>query len=102
MDKTTFKRFRLIIYEKSGISLGDGKEALVSARVGKRMRALGIQDHRTYLREVMEDETGTEVIHLLNAISTNVTNFFRGPDHFDFLGKAVSDWLAEGQLRFRF
>lgn len=102
MDKATFNRFRLIIYEKSGISLGDGKEALVSARVGKRMRALGIQDYRTYLREVMEDETGTEVIHLLNAISTNVTNFFRGPDHFDFLGKAVSDWLAEGQLRFRF
>jgi len=44
MDTTTFNKFKEIVYEKSGISLGEGKEALVSARVGKRMRALGIQD----------------------------------------------------------
>ncbi len=101
MDKKTFDKFREIVYEKSGISLGERKEALVAARVGKRMRALGIDDYMDYLRHVVADETGEEIIHLLDAISTNVTSFFREGNHFDFLQDIVSQWLAEGQSRFR-
>ena len=101
MEKRTFEKFRQIVYEKSGISLGERKEALVSARVGKRMRALGIDDHRKYLRHVINDDTGVEIVHLLDAISTNVTSFFRESTHFDFLSDAISQWLADGQRRFR-
>jgi chemotaxis protein methyltransferase CheR len=102
MQKSTFNQLRKIIYEKSGISLGEQKETLVCARLGKRLRALGICDYRSYLRHVMEDETGEEIVMLLDAISTNVTSFFREPDHFEFLGEAVSKWFASGQTRFRF
>ncbi len=102
MDRATFDRFRKIVHEKSGISLGPGKEALVCARVGKRMRTLGIRDHRTYLRHVMHDDSGEEVVQLLDAISTNVTSFFREPRHFDFIGQVVSEWFSKGQRRFRF
>ncbi|MBI5118470.1 protein-glutamate O-methyltransferase [Candidatus Poribacteria bacterium] len=102
MDKSTFNEFRKLVYERSGICLGEQKETLVCARVGKRMRLLGIQSYRAYLRHVMDDESGEEVVHLLNAISTNVTSFFREPAHFEFLSKAFSQWLAEGQKRFRF
>ncbi|MBW2123551.1 MAG: protein-glutamate O-methyltransferase, partial [Deltaproteobacteria bacterium] len=101
-DRATFKRFRQIVYEKSGISLGENKEALVAARVGKRMRALSIHDYRSYLERVVQDDKGEEIVHLLDAISTNVTSFFRESDHFDFLKRAVSEWLAHGQRRFRF
>lgn len=101
MNIKTFNSYRELIYDKSGISLSDGKEALVSARVGKRMRALGINDHQEYLRHVMQDDSGQEVVHLLDAISTNVTHFFREPDHFDFLELVVKKWLASGQSRFR-
>ena len=44
MDRETFDRLRGLVYEKSGIFLGDNKRELVSARVSKRMRALGIED----------------------------------------------------------
>jgi chemotaxis protein methyltransferase CheR len=49
MEQTTFDRLREIVYETSGISLSERKEALVSARVGKRMRTLGIRDYEHYL-----------------------------------------------------
>ncbi len=102
MDSTTFIKFRNIVYEKSGITLKEGKEALVCARVGKRMRALNIDDYRAYLRYVSRDENSGEVVHLIDAISTNVTSFFREADNIDFFGKAVSNWFEQGQRRFRF
>lgn len=101
MDRRTFNKFREIVYSKSGIHLKDGKEAMVIARVSKRMRALGISKHREYLKLVLQDNSGEEVVHLLDAISTNVTSFFREPSHFDFIAKVFSDWLREGQRRFR-
>jgi chemotaxis protein methyltransferase CheR len=102
MDPSTFNQFRQIVRDKSGISLGPGKEALVSARVGKRMGALNIPDHDAYLRFVLDDHSGEELIHLIDAISTNVTGFFREPTHFDFLGRVVAQWLAKGRRRLRF
>lgn len=100
MDTTTFNKFREIIYQKSGINLGPGKEALVSARIGKRMRALQIEDQRAYLKYVEED-TGDELVHLIDAISTNVTSFFREPAHFEFARKTLEKWHEQGQRRFR-
>jgi len=102
MDTTTFNKFKEIVYEKSGISLDEGKEPLVSARVGKRMRILGIQDPKAYVRYLGEDKGGDETVNFIDAISTNVTSFFRESSHFDFLNKVVSEWLAQGQRRFRF
>ncbi len=102
MEKRMFDRLRAIIYENSGISLHDGKEALVSARLRKRMRVLGIHDYGEYVDRIFNDGDGAETVGLIDAISTNVTSFFREPVHFDFLGKVMSDWLKQGKSRFRF
>lgn len=102
MDKKTFDNFRDFIYQTSGISLGANKEALVCARVSKRMRATGIQDYEAYLDYVMRDVAGGEIVRLLDVISTNVTSFFREPEHFDFVNTVMRRWLDEGQRRFRF
>ncbi len=102
MDESTFNKFRELVYQKSGISLGNGKEALVSARISKRMRALEINDFREYLKFVTQDKSGKEIVQLLDMISTNVTSFFRESNHFDFLKTIVSEWLSQGQRRFRF
>lgn len=102
MDARTFNKFREIIYEKSGITLGPGKEALVSARVGKRMRTLKMNDHKEYLNRVIQDSTGEEIVQLLDVISTNVTSFFREDAHFHFITEQLHKWLANGQRRFRF
>jgi len=101
MDRQTFNRVRQLVYAKSGIALGPGKEALVSARVNRRLRVLGIDSYEAYLRRVTHDQTGEEVVQLVDAISTNVTSFFRERAHFEFLAQAMSRWLAAGQSRFR-
>jgi chemotaxis protein methyltransferase CheR len=101
MEQRVFDKFRSLIYERSGITLGPGKVSLVSARVAKRMRALEFTEYRDYLDFVVNDATGNEIVHLLDAISTNVTSFFRESAHFDFLAQALAQWRAGGQTRFR-
>ena len=82
LDKHTFKKFADLIYDHVGIVLGQKKEALVSARLGKRMRAIGINDYKEYYQYVKDAESDDEITELLNAISTNVTHFYREPRHF--------------------
>jgi chemotaxis protein methyltransferase CheR len=101
MDHQTFNRFREIVYVNSGIALNDTKEAMVSARIAKRMRAIGLETHEQYLQFLLQEESGHEITHFLDVISTNVTSFFREPSHFDFLAKNVSHWLATGKDRIR-
>ncbi|TVR45990.1 MAG: protein-glutamate O-methyltransferase CheR [Planctomycetota bacterium] len=101
MDAKTFAAFRDYIYSVCGITLGENKESLVSARIGKRMRVLGFTDPRQYLEHVKADPQGPELVEMLDAISTNVTSFFREPQHFIFLERIIRDWLARGQRRFR-
>jgi chemotaxis protein methyltransferase CheR len=101
MKKDSFDRIREIVYDTSGISLSTRKEALVSARVGKRMRALNITSYEEYLT-YLEENHAEEVVGLLDAVSTNVTSFFREPHHFEFIAEEAANWYEQGQRRFRF
>jgi chemotaxis protein methyltransferase CheR len=95
MEKPTFDKFRVLIYESCGITLSENKEALVAARIGKRMRALGIADYQRYYTIVTSDRSGNEMTELVNSISTNVTHFFRESRHFDLLGQWLGQWSNE-------
>ncbi len=101
MDTSVFDAYRRLVYEKSGITLKPGKEALVSARVSKRIRALGLDRHEQYLEYLGKTENAEEVVQLIDAISTNVTSFFREPVHFDLLRELAGSWRQKGQDRFR-
>jgi chemotaxis protein methyltransferase CheR len=101
MTRKTFARFRTLIYQLSGIALGEGKEGLVRSRIGKRMRALGLVDYDEYLEQLMADVTGDEIIQLLDVISTNVTSFFREESHFQLLSEIGKQWVAEKRTRLR-
>ncbi|MHB9004109.1 MAG: CheR family methyltransferase [Coriobacteriia bacterium] len=102
LDTDTFNRFRALVYEQAGISLAEHKEALVQARVGKRLRALGLRCYDEYLDLLEADETGGELTLFVDAICTNVTSFFREAHQFDYLAERMHTWLEEGQRRFRF
>ena len=102
LDTETFDGLRCIIYEETGISLGSHKEALVQARVAKRLRALGLHSYEAYLSLLEADETGAELTLFVDAICTNVTSFFREAHQFDFVDDQMRRWLDEGQRRFRF
>ncbi len=96
MKRTLFKRFCEIAKTGTGISLGDGKEALVEARVRKRMRQLGMEKPADYMEYLKSDETGNELTQFLDAISTNVTSFFREPYHFHALRELISERIKKG------
>jgi chemotaxis protein methyltransferase CheR len=102
MSREIFNRFVSLIYEKSGITLNDNKEALVSSRIAKRMRKLGLAEHRDYLNYVLNDSSGEEIVHMLDVISTNVTHFFRESQHFDFVQEKMQLWLRNGDRNFTF
>jgi len=101
LTEKTFKQFSELIYNEAGIHLAEHKQALVSARLGKRMRKLKINDFDKYYRYVQEDVSRAELSHLLDAVSTNVTFFFREPDHFEVLDSVVRKWQGQGQKKFR-
>jgi chemotaxis protein methyltransferase CheR len=80
-----FRRFSTLVYEKCGIYLRKGKKELVRTRLGKRMREAGFENFKAYYRFLTQDESGRELVMMLDAISTNLTSFFREERHFDFL-----------------
>jgi chemotaxis protein methyltransferase CheR len=101
LAKSSFDTFRRIVYDRAGINISGNKEALVAARVGKRMRELAITDENEYLDLLFSENGDDETVHLLDVISTNVTSFFREPEHFRILGEVLSELYDKGQRKFR-
>ncbi len=101
MDPQLFQRFGEIAYSKAGIKLHDGKEALVAARVAKRLRALGLSSPKEYLKMLESDPHGSEIILFLDAISTNFTSFFREAAHFDYLREFLTQKRRDRRKRLR-
>ncbi|MDR2733484.1 MAG: methyltransferase domain-containing protein [Spirochaetota bacterium] len=102
MDPKIFNQLKTLIYDASGITLTEQKETLVSTRLAKRLRVLKMETHEEYLAFLDNGRNSEELVSLLDVISTNVTSFFREVEHFDFTEKVMTEWLAEGQNRFRF
>jgi chemotaxis protein methyltransferase CheR len=91
-----------LVYDRSGITLHEGKRSLVTARLQKRLRAHGFQKFSDYLKHVENDAGGGELVELLDAIATNHTYFFREEQHFDLLVKRVlPEWRAAGGGTFK-
>lgn len=84
-----FIRLSRLIYQQSGIKLTQGKKSLMRSRLQKRMRECGLTSFKQYYQRVLEDHSGMELVHLLDAISTNQTFFFREGQHFDYLAEEI-------------
>jgi chemotaxis protein methyltransferase CheR len=81
-----FSRIKALIYKKAGISLHDGKHAMVYSRVSRRLRETGHDSFKTYL-DWLEHHDGAEWQEFINALTTNLTAFFRESHHFDILAQ---------------
>ena len=90
-----FRMLQQLIYREAGIHLSEAKKALVSGRLGRRVRALGCRDFTAYYQHVAADRS--ERTAMLDCISTNETRFFREPKQFEFLEQLVLPrWRALG------
>jgi chemotaxis protein methyltransferase CheR len=84
-----------IVYEKSGITLHEGKRELVAARLQKRLRQLGMSTYKEYLARLSRDNSGEELTLMLDAIATYHTSFFREAQHFAFLRDQIVPTLLD-------
>jgi chemotaxis protein methyltransferase CheR len=80
-----FELFRKLIYDQVGITLESHKKTLLISRLGKRLRELGLPTFQAYYDHVSRKGEEEELTKLLDLVSTNKTEFFREPIHFDFL-----------------
>ena len=94
---TDFNRLRDRIGSHSGISLSDSKLDLVYGRLSKRLRARGLTRFSDYC-ELLESGDREEMQHFVNALTTNLTSFFREEHHFDHLRDEISKHLANRLL----
>lgn len=97
--RADFQYVQRLIKERTGISLSAAKEDMVYARLGKRLRATGLPRFRDYCELVNRDSA--ELVNLINAITTNLTAFFRELHHFEHLQNRVIPALvaAKGTCR---
>jgi len=85
-----FRYLRDIIYAHTGISLSDHKRALVCARLARRLHHWNLSNYSEYYELITEkDPQGRELTEMINAITTNKTDFFREQHHFQFLSDHV-------------
>jgi chemotaxis protein methyltransferase CheR len=90
-----FKKVSQIVYRHCGINLKDGKEALVRARLMKRLRALKLNSIDDYVDLISAKEGTVELERMIDVMTTNKTSFFREAEHFRFLQETVlpqADW----------
>ena len=80
-----FARVRKLIYQHAGISLSDAKTDMVYSRIGRRLRAVGHDSFKQYLDDLEQQQNADEWEAFTNALTTNLTSFFREEHHFPIL-----------------
>ena len=89
--KRDFDRVRHLIHELAGIALVDSKQDMVYSRLARRLRLLEFSSFSEYLDRLEGGKDAAEWEAFTNALTTNLTSFFREPHHFEHL----ADLLAQ-------
>ncbi len=93
-----FDRVQAMIYKRAGISLHDGKHAMVYSRLSRRLRETGHQSFREYL-SWLESTDSPEWQEFVNALTTNLTSFFRENHHFEVFADLLKSRPAGSPMR---
>lgn len=93
-----FKRLGETITQECGIKMPPVKKVMLEARLRKRLRALGMETFKEYCEYLFSPEgKREELIHMIDVVTTNKTEFFREPAHFDFLLKTALPDMVENK-----
>ncbi len=88
------------LYQRTGILLVDGKQALVTGRLDKRLRKYGLSSYGTYFERLGLPGNEQEIQTVIDLLTTNETYFFREPAHFDFIQQHVlRSWSPTRRMR---
>lgn len=99
ISERNFQRIAEMIRQACGIHITDKKKTLIEGRMRRRMRHLGIANFNAYSKVLLEDDPdGVELAEFIDAVTTNKTDFFREPKHFDYLNEVLFPrFAAEGR-----
>lgn len=85
-----FNRLSQFIYQQCGIKMPPAKKTMLEARIQKRLRIVGVHSFSEYCEWVLDPRaSGEELVHFIDIVTTNKTDFFREPAHFDFLTQTI-------------
>ncbi|MEI6413098.1 MAG: protein-glutamate O-methyltransferase [Pseudomonadota bacterium] len=84
-----FNYLRKVANERTGIVVTDEKYDMFYSRLSRRVRKLGLSSFREYCDLIRGESDGQETLELVNAITTNLTSFFRENHHFEFLSRTL-------------
>jgi len=100
LSQRNFNVIRTLALEKAGITLADHKRNMVYRRLSRRVAALGFADFDDYCALLAGPEAEGEMQHMINALTTNKTDFFRENHHFDHLAAtAIPAMLSSGMAK---
>ncbi|SNX74902.1 chemotaxis protein methyltransferase CheR [Cereibacter ovatus] len=94
-----FQRIARIAHDEAGLAMADAKEALVYARLVKRLRQLSIDNFTDYIDLISQPESEYERAVFISIMTTNTTRFFREDHHFEFLAETVLPPLVAAARR---
>jgi len=95
LSSREFSRLTSFVYSETGIRLGSEKKTMLEGRLRKRLRALSIGTYRDYCDYLFGAEgQRDEKVLFIDVITTNKTDFFREPKHFDFLAQRGLDEMT--------
>jgi chemotaxis protein methyltransferase CheR len=94
LSETEFAKLSKFIYSEYGIKMPPEKKIMLQSRLQKRLRALRIYSFKEYIEYVFKGETN-EVVHMIDVVSTNKTDFYREPAHFEYLKNTILPQLYE-------
>jgi chemotaxis protein methyltransferase CheR len=99
ISNADFGRLRSLIYAQSGINLSLEKKTMLELRIRQRLRSLSLDSYSDYCRYLFGAHgQKEEIVHLIDVVTTNKTDFFREPDHFEYLSqKALPDLMARNE-----
>ncbi len=89
LSKMDFDRLSNFIYTNYGIKMPPAKHIMLQSRLQKRLRTLGITNFSEYVNYVFSKKGQDEIIHMIDVVSTNKTDFFREPQHFEYLKNTI-------------
>jgi len=96
LSRHNFQQLSSFIYNNLGIKMPESKSTMLTGRLSKRLRTLNLDNFTEYCNFLLSPEgQEMEMVHLINAITTNKTDFFREPSHFSYLTETALPTLQK-------
>jgi chemotaxis protein methyltransferase CheR len=89
LKQSEFDRLSNYIFSNYGIKMPPAKKVMLQSRLQKRLRHLNIDNFKSYIDFVFSKDGEQEIIHMMDVVSTNKTDFFREPTHFEFMKEII-------------